>query len=383
MADFFITLSMLFLLGLFAHWLGVKTALPSVTLLILLGIGIGPSGLDLYAEHREQWFPVVANIALVMLGFLMGGALTGDVFREQGKRILALSIGVALGTSAVVLIGLLALGQGLVVAILLAGIATATDPAATETVLMETDRRWSPLGVTLTGIVALDDAWGLLLFSICMVVAAGVHSTGGASMVVAGLWEIGGAAMLGAAIGLPMAFLTGRLREGEPTLVEALGLVFLCGGLAFRLEVSHLLAAIVMGATVANLAKHHNRPFHAIEGIQWPFLVMFFILAGASLEMTALITGGVLALAYLGLRVAGKVIGGGLTSLALGEAPARGLWTGFALLPQAGVAVAMALGSSHRFPEVGELVLTITLASTAIFELAGPLATRLSMKRHP
>ncbi|MCK9504012.1 MAG: cation:proton antiporter [Porticoccaceae bacterium] len=381
MDDFFITLAILFLLGLGAYWLGLKTAVPSVTLLIVIGIGIGPSGLDLFAHNRALWFPVVSNIALVMLGFLMGGALTLPVLREQGIRIFSLSVGVALGTFTIVFAGLLALGQPLPVAILLAGIATATDPAATASVLVEQHQQHSPTGKTLTGIVALDDAWGLLIFSFCLVVATGAGVANGGSMLITGLWEIFGAIILGVAIGLPMAYLTGRICSGEPTLVEALGLVFLCAGLAFKFEVSHLLAAIVMGATVANLAKHHNRPFHAIEGIEWPFLLMFFILAGASLEMTTLLLGGVLTLAYCVLRLAGKLSGGAITSILIKESPQKGAWMGFALLPQAGVAVALALTASQALPAIGDLLLTVTLASTVVFEFFGPVATKLSIRR--
>jgi len=381
MAEYFITLAILFLLGSTAYWLGLKTSLPSVTLMILLGVVIGPSGLDLFTEHRQLWFPVISNIALVMLGFLMGGTLTSEVFQEHGKRILLLSVGVALGTFVVVFGGLWALGQSMAVAILLAGIATATDPAATTAVLLENNQQLSPQGKTLTGIVALDDAWGLLIFSFCMVIAGGADSQNGFSLLLEGLWEIGGAIALGFMIGLPMAYLTGRIREGEPTLVEALGLVFLCGGMAFMLEVSHLLAAIVMGATVANLARHHNRPFHAIEGIEWPFLVLFFILAGASLEMNSLIVGGVLTSGYILFRAIGKITGGGLTSLAMGESAQRGCKIGFALLPQGGIAVAMALSASHKFPAIADLLLTIILASTVIFELLGPVATKASVRK--
>ena len=380
MADFFIILAILFLLGLFAYWLGRETALPSVTMMILLGVAIGPSGLDLFAGYRDQWFPVISNMALVMLGFLMGGSLTGEVFREQGMRILVLSIGIALGTFAVVFVGLLSLGQGLAVAILLAGIATATDPAATAAVLMESNGQHTTLGKTLTGIVTLDDAWGLLIFSLCLATAGGLMSANGLPVLWEGVREIGGAILLGVLIGLPMAYLTGRISEGEPTLVEALGLVFLCGGLALRFEVSHLLAAIVMGMTVANLARHHTRPFHAIEGIEWPFLVLFFILAGASLEMDSLFLGGALAVAYLISRIAGKIVGGGLTHLVLGKPAGEGGLIGLALLPQAGVAVAMALTASHKFPEAGNLLLTIILASTVVFELLGPVATKLVLR---
>lgn len=383
MADFFITLAVLFLLGLGAYWLGLKTALPSVTLLILLGVGIGPAGLDLFAEHRAQWFPVIANTALVMLGFLMGGALTLNLLRQQGLRILCFSIGVVLGTFGVVFVGMLLLGQPFAVAILLAGIATATDPAATASVLLEERRQHSEMGKTLSGIVALDDVWGLLLFSFCLVLATGSSAANGHSIMVAGVTEIFGAIALGVALGLPMAYLTGRICAGEPTLVEALGLVFLCAGLAFKFEVSHLLAAIVMGATVANLAKHHTRPFHAIEGIEWPFLVLFFILAGASLEMHALAVGGALTVIFVLLRIAGKVTGGLVTGWLFKEATPSGAWMGFALLPQAGVAVALALTASQMLPELGELLLTVTLAATVVFELIGPVTTRMALRRYP
>lgn len=383
MEELFLALATLFLLGVAARVLGLKTSVPQVTLLIVGGIAIGPSGLDLFSEHREDWFPVVSDAALVMLGFLMGGSLTVNAFRDHGKRMVWLSIGITLGTLIVVFTGLLALGQGLTLALLLAGIATATDPAATTGVLMETQQQRSPFGRCLTGIVAIDDAWGLLIFSFCLVIASGSEIANGPSPLWQGLRDIGGALLLGSAIGLPMAFLTGRIRDGEPTLVEALGLVFLCAGLAIKFEVSNLLAAIVMGATVANLASHHNRPFRAIEGIEWPFLILFFILAGASLELNALLMGGALTLAYVVLRIAGRIISGWLTGLCLGDRSGEGGWTGLALLPQAGVAVAMAFTGSERFPQQGDMLLSVALASTVIFELLGPLATRFSLTRHP
>ena len=379
-ADILIALSGLFLIGLAAHWLGLKTRLPRVTLLILAGIAIGTSGIDLFSEYRSVWFPIVSDMAMVMLGFLIGGSLTLSVFRDQGKEIVSLSIGAVIGTFVLVLLGLLALQQSLPLAILLAAIATATDPAATSDVLIEARRQHTRFGKTLLGVVAIDDAWGLLLFSFCLVIAVGTDTGNGTQVMLDGAREVAGSVLLGLAIGLPMAFLTGRIRRGEPTLVEALGLVFLCGGLAMKFHLSHLLAAIVMGATVTNLARHHNRPFHAIEGIEWPFMVLFFILAGASLEMTALMIGGVISIAYMLLRIAGKVVGGWVTGVLLGRAT-EGRLAGFALLPQAGVAVAMALTASQAIPQVAEILLTIALASTVVFELIGPIATRWSVNQ--
>lgn len=381
MADFFTSLAALFLLGLVAHYIGLRTRLPRVTLLILAGVAIGPSGMNWFADYREQLFPTVSDMALVMLGFLIGGSLTRDLFQQQGRQILWLSLGIALVTFLVVCGGLLAMGQGLVIALTLGAIATATDPAATTDVLLEERDDRSPFGKLLLGIVALDDAWGLLIFSLALVVAIGSTASNGHSLLLAGLWEIAGAVLLGVMIGLPMAFLTGRIRRGEPLLIEALGLVFLCAGLAMRWEVSHLLAAIVMGATVANLARHHKRPFHAIEGIQWPFLMLFFILAGASLQLESLLAGGLLGAAYVVLRIIGKVSGGLGIGLLTGNTARTGLHSGSALLPQAGVAVAMALNASQNLDENGQMILTMVLASTVVFELLGPLVTRWALRR--
>lgn len=94
------------------------------------------------------------------------------------------------------------------------------------------------------------------------------------------------AALVGCGIGVPMALLTGRVRSGEPTQAEALGGVLLCGGVALFLDVSFLLAAMTMGVVVANLARHHRRPFREIEGIEWPSMVLFFVSRWAGLATT-------------------------------------------------------------------------------------------------
>lgn len=192
----------------------------------------------------------------------------------------------------------------------------------------------------------------------------------------AGGWEIGGALLVGLLLGLPMAYLTGRIRPGEPTQAEALGMVLLCAGLAVWAEVSYILSAMAMGAVVANLAKHHNRPFHTIEGIEWPFLILFFLLAGAALNINALPQIGILGAGYITLRVIGRIVGTRLGGRLSGAATTTRRWIGLALLPQAGVAIVMALLASQRFPELKDIILPVVLGSTVVFELIGPVITR-------
>lgn len=388
MPETLITLGALLLFGLLTFWFGSITALPRVTLLIIMGVFVGPNGLDLFAQTRDFWFEQISVLALIMIGFLLGSTLTRSTLKLHGKQIIGISLGAAFITLMVVFSGLLFISPLLsnplpiYVALLLAAIATATDAAATVAVIDESKDE-SHFGKTLLGVVALDDAWGLLIFSLCLSIAMSSNMDNGLPVIASGLWEITGAILLGIALGLPMAFLTGRIQAGEPTLIEALGLIMLCGGLALWLEVSYLLAAMAMGTTVANLATHHTRPFHAIKNIQSPFLVLFFILAGASLDFVNLLDVGLIGALYITLRVIGKILGGWLSGQLLGMTGSDARWIGAAMLPQAGVAVGMALIVSHILPDYADTIMAITIAATAFFEILGPLVTRAAIKhRH-
>lgn len=376
LAKILITFGGLFLIGLLADLLGRHTPLPRVTILLLAGFLIGPSALDWLPQFTKDWFPVLTGVALTMVGFLLGQKLTLPVLRELGRAVLTMSIGEAIITAMLVFSVLSLFDVPLVIALLLAGIAPATAPAATMDVVHELKAK-GRFTDTLLDIVAIDDAWGLMIFSILLAIAQSLSGQAGAAEVLINCaWETGGALILGLILGLPMAYLTGRIRPGEPTQAEALGLVLLCSGLAVWADVSYILAAMVMGSVVANLATHHDRPFHAIEGIEWPFLILFFLLAGATLHMKTLAQVGFLGAGYICLRVTGRILGTWLGGWLSGTDPATRRWIGLALLPQAGVAIGMALLASQRFPEFKDIILTVVLGSTVIFELLGPLVTR-------
>lgn len=164
-------------------------------------------------------------------------------------------------------------------------------------------------------------------------------------------------------------------------LTEALGLVFTCGGAAVWLEVSFLITAISMGATIANLARHHEYPFHEIESIEWPFMAIFFMLAGASLQVDTVLGLGYVGLAYLFSRALGKVAGAWVGAQLSGASQEVKRWMGVALLPQAGVAIGMALLAANRFPEHAQLILSLVVATTVVFELVGPAFTRMALHR--
>jgi Kef-type K+ transport system membrane component KefB len=370
----------LLLVGLAADEIGRRTHLPRVTLLILFGVAAGPSGFDFLPAEVQDWYEFLASTALTMVAFLLGGTLSLTTLRSHGKEILAISLVAVAVTALLVSIGLIVIGTPVPVVLLLAGIATATAPAATRDVVRQA-RAKGPFTDVLLGVVAIDDAWGLILFSFLLVMAKFIAGDGAIDVLVHGLWELGGAVAVGAAVGLPAAFLTGRLQPGEPMQTEALGLVFLCAGLAIWLEVSFLLAGIVAGTIVVNLAKHHSRPFHEIEHIEWPFMVLFFVLAGASLHFGNLNHIGMIGIAYLVLRTVGRVLGGWLGATMADSPVLHRRWIGPALVPQAGVALGMALVASSHFPDLKETLLAVTIGTTVVFELIGPVLTQLALRK--
>ena len=379
-ATIFIAFGGLFIAGLAVQWLGQRTALPRVSLLICLGVIVGPTGFDLVSDIAKQTFPWISHLTLAMVGFLLGGKLHRKLLRAQGRIILSLSLWISLITWLVVtlVVGLLSQSWGL--AILLGAIATATDPAATYDVIDETKQQ-SSFADALTGIVALDDIWGLIIFSLSLI-GAGFLLDSSVHGAAHGLWELFGSLALGIGIGMPVAFLSGRLSDGEPLLIEALGAVLLCSGLAEIVGVSHLLACMTMGVVVTNLSRHHNRPFHAIQKIEWPFMLLFFVLAGASLELNGWATLGIVGTGYIGARVLGRLAGGWICSVRQRWPNRRGIDLGLALLPQAGVAIGIALAASQLFPQFAKTLLTTAIVATVIFELIGPYLARGALLRH-
>jgi len=372
-----ITFGGLFLLGLIADLLGRHTPLPRVTLLILAGVLIGPSVLDWLPGFTQSWFPVLTDIALAMIGFMLGQSLTKKRFQTMGKPIIGISLSVMLMTSVLIFCGLYLLGAPIEIALILAGIAPATAPAPVVDVVTEANAKGDYTD-TLLGIVAVDDAWGMLLFSL-LLVAASITIGNGETVVTLdeGLWEVFGAAILGVLIGLPMAYLSKHIYPGQSSQAEVLGLVLLCAGLAEWLHVSYILTAMVMGATVANFSKEHRaRPFKEVETFEWPLLILFFLLAGASLHLESLLEVGIIGAAYIVLRILGRISGSYIGAKWAGCEEKKYQWIGLAMLPHAGIPIGMVLLASNHFPQLKDSLLAVILGATIIFELIGPIITR-------
>lgn len=378
--ELLLTIGGILLLGLATDVLGKRTHLPRVTLLLLFGYVIGVNGLNIVPVMFIENYGVIADVTLIMIGFLVGGKLTRKILTGQSMDVILISTFSAIITAVVVTSGLIFIGLDIELSVVLGCISSATAPAATLDVIIESDRKGKFVD-RLVAIVALDDLLGLILFSLALsVFSSSTADTNINNLPVYGaLREIIGAILLGIVIGFPAAFLTGQVKPGRPLLIEAVGLILICGGLAIWSDVSHLISAIIMGAVVANFAKHHAYSFHEIENVEWPFMVLFFTLAGASMKFISVESVLTILAMYIVLRIIGKLLGSyiGCKIAVVDEQTTK--WMGSALLPQAGVAIGMALVASSYFSDYAELLLTVVIGATIIFELIGPIFTKLAI----
>lgn len=142
-----------------------------------------------------------------------------------------------------------------------------------------------------------------------------------------------------------------------------------------------VLGAVIANAVIANIAKHHEYPFHARQGIERPFVIFFFVLARATIDIKMVTEIGLLGIAYIVLRIIGKLLGatiGGQCS----QADTKTIeWMGSAILPQAGVAIGMALVVANTFPQYWQILLPVVISSTIFFEIIGPVFTHIALER--
>lgn len=377
-AAILVALGIILSCSILADVIARRSRIPRISLLVMVGVGIAfiqQLGPGMATDSLEGARQPLIQLALVMVAFLLGGEFTAERLRSTARSAVVFSLTVVLLSALVVAVGLAALGYPLVITVALAAIAVATDPAAvSESIDRESLQK--PSARLLLATVAIDDAWGIILFGLAMA-TLGWLTTGDASGDLSGaLWELGGGLLLGVAIGLPGAWLTGRVAPGEPTRVEAFALILLLAGLSNMLAVSELLSAMTAGAIIVNLASHHQRSFNEIEHIKWPFLVFFFVLSGASIDLLNLQDAIGLIAAYFLLRLLGRYLGGLAGFQLAGGRRTISPNLGLAMTPQAGVAIGMALLAGERFPEQGALLMTVVVASTVLFEIVGPWLVR-------
>jgi len=190
-----------------------------------------------------------------------------------------------------------------------------------------------------------------------------------------------GSAALGFLIGLLLSGWASRVTEAGEVLILFTGCVLLCVGVAMVLDLSTLVASLAVGATVANLSGHTGRVLKTLSGSDPPFYAIFFVIAGADLNLAMVQSLGMLGLMYVGARATGKVIGATVGARRAGLDNVVQRYLGFGLMSQAGLAIGLMLNVDQRYPELAPQITTVILAAVAISEIIGPIATKITLDR--
>ena len=376
-------LSLILLAGIAAGRLVKQARLPNVTGYLLVGLLIGPHLLGLIPEGFVESAHMLSDAALGFIAFSIGGEFKVTYLRKVGKGPVLITILEAMGAVILVLVGLLIAGFPLPLALCLGAIAAATAPAATIMVIRQY-RAKGPVTDTLMTVVAMDDAVALMAFGIAAGIARSMMAPGSAS-----IWMSVFQPILEIVLSLGLGFLLGLLmtlplrwfkKDGNRTILM-LGFVLLGVGLAEWFDLSGLLLCMAAGAALVNLSGNASAVFRLAEGFTPPLFLAFFVLSGAEMDLAVLPTIGLAGTLYLLLRVAGK-IGGSYLGALLGKAPAVvRRWLGPALVPQAGVAIGLSLAATRILPEYGDTIRAVVLCATILYEIAGPVLAKLSLKK--
>lgn len=371
-----------------------KFRIPQIVGYVVIGLIIGESGLNLIGRDTVETLSLFNMFALGIIGFMIGGELRRDVFRKYGKQffIILCSEGIAAFILVAILSGFVAwcftgnLHTSVAMALVLGAIASATAPAATTNVLWEYKTR-GPLTSTVLAIVALDDGLALLLYGLASSIAAAfLGKTNGSiwTTIPIAVFEIAGAVVLGVLSGFLLSFILKRIKEPDKALAFAVSSVLLVIGLSIALKVGSILAAMVLGATIANLApRRRQSTFELMEKFAPPIYVLFFVLAGAHLvlgEVTAPMI--VMVIVYIIGRTVGKAFGSWFGAKWSQAPDVVRRYLGFCLLSQAGVAIGLAIISSQLFTEqIGHAIIVIVMTTTFIVEVFGPMFVKLGVKK--
>ncbi len=403
-----LSVSIALLAGLLMTRVFKPLKLPSVTAYLIAGVLVGPyclgqlgvGGLG-FTDHASMAdLALISEVALGFIAFSIGNEFRLDELKQTGKQATVIGIFQALVATLFVdlaLFGLMyLLPEGTLSTpqvLTLGAIATATAPAATLMVVRQYKAK-GPLTDLLLPIVALDDAVGLIIFAVFFGVAKTLQ-TGNVdilSIVVNPLIEIVLSLLLGGIMGLVLTQLEKFFNSNTNRLNLTIGIVFLTASLSMlewsvhtpagelHIAFSSLLTCMMLGTVFCNTCSLSHDLMAASDKWTSPIFAVFFVISGAELELSVFTDWAivVIGIVYIVFRSLGKYFGSMTSAKATKCSPEICKYLGITLLPQAGVALGMCT-TAMSLGEAGSLIRNITLFAVLIYELFGPLFTKMAL----
>ena len=399
-----ISLSVALLAGLMLSRLAKAVSLPAVTAYLVAGVLIGPFllgglGIDGLGISHEQveGLSIISDVALGFIAFSMGNEFRVSQLKKIGKQATVIGIWQAVFTTILVdvcLIGLhFIMGDKfpLPAAIVLGAVATATAPAATLMVVKQYKAKGKLTDILLP-VVALDDAVGLVVFAISFGVAKSLTSASIsiASIVLEPLLEVVLSLGLGFVMGIVFTHFEKFFHSRSKRMAMSVTFVLLTVGISLcKFEIggihvgfSSLLSCMMLGTVFCNICDFSEELMDRADRWTAPILILFFVVSGAELDLSvfgdlAVIIIGVV---YIFVRSMGKCAGATMSAKWVKCDPKIVKYLGITLLPQAGVALGMAIKASELGAD-GDIVRNITLFAVLVYEIVGPYLTKIALTK--
>ncbi len=382
-----ISVAIMLLAGFLGTRITKRLKLPNVTAYILVGILLGPYCLDLVPEYVSEGMDFISDIALAFIAFSVGEYFRFSTLKKNGSKVVVITLFEALAASVLVFIlCFFILRLGMAFSIILAALASATAPASTLMTIRQTKAHGDFVD-TLFSVVALDDVVGLLAYSVAVSIALATLGNGfsAGDVLFPILWNVMLVA-IGIIFGFLLKFLMAK-RSTDNRLIVSIAFLFAICGIGAAVDVSPLLGCMAMGTVYINLSGD-DKLFKQLNYFSPPILLLFFVKSGIGFNLGSLWSGGslgsvpliVIGILYFVVRLVGKY-GGAFAGCAITKKDKRVRnYLGMALAPQAGVAIGLAaLGARVLGGETGDMLETIVLSSSILYELVGPALAKLSL----
>ncbi|MBO5215645.1 MAG: cation:proton antiporter [Clostridia bacterium] len=400
-----LSLAIALFVGLMLSRLAKLAQLPAVTAYLVAGILIGPFCLGAFGVHglgftsmeEIETYSIISDVALGFIAFSIGNEFRLAQIKKIGKQATVIGIFQAVVATLFVDAALIVTHfimpdvLPLPAAIVLGAIASATAPAATLMVVRQYKAK-GPVTDTLLPVVAIDDAVGLVLFAISFGIAKALLAgqVDVLSIIVEPLLEVFLSLVLGAIMGLLITlfekFFHSRSKRLSMSVAFVLftvalsSLTFNIGGI--HIAFSPLLTCMMLGTMFCNICDFSEELMDRLDRWTAPLFILFFVISGAELDL-AIFADGLIVLVgviYILFRSLGKYIGAGVSASLMHSPPTVKKYLGITLLPQAGVALGMAL-KAYALGPAGAIVANITLFSVLIYELVGPFFTKIALQK--
>ena len=399
-----ISISVALLAGLLLSRLAKIVHLPAVTAYLIAGVLVGPfvlgglgiEGLGISHEQSAN-LSIISDVALGFIAFSMGNEFRVSQLKKIGKQATVIGIWQALFTTLAVdafLIGLHFLMPdklSLSAAIVLGAVATATAPAATLMVVKQYKAKGKLTDILLP-VVALDDAVGLVVFAISFGIAKSFNqdSVSIANVILEPVLEVALSLVLGFVMGLLFTWFEKFFHSRSKRMAMSVTFVMLTVGISLiKFEIfgihigfSSLLACMMLGTVFCNICDFSEELMDRADRWTAPILILFFVVSGAELDLSVFadVAIVIIGLVYIAARSLGKYSGARMSASWVKCDPQIVKYLGITLLPQAGVALGMAIKATELGPE-GFIVRNITLFAVLVYEIVGPFLTKIALTK--